>query len=750
MSIVANAPSLYRHLRKKMRRRIKTPTVLQMEAVECGAAALGSILAYHKKFVPLEELRTACGVSRDGSKASNMVRAARRYGLLSQGISTEPETLRVLRCPLIIHWNFDHFVVIDDFVGDKVYLNDPAVGPRVVSAEELDQSFTGVALTFDKGPDFQAGGEKPNIRAALRRRMRHSETALLFAILVNLTLIIPSLLLPVFSRVYVDLILQQGLLGWLPLLVLGMTATALLRALLTWLQQSALLRLETKLDITNAARLVWQTVHLPMSFFLQRSAGDISARIDLNNRVAQLLSGEMATTLLNLVLLGFYAVVMLLYDPYLTLIVVACAAINVFVLRYVARRRIDASLRMVQEQSKLASTAYMGLQNIEMLKSSGAESDFFSKWAGYQANVINSTQRLATLTEVVSVVPLALTALANAIVLLWGSASVMDGAMSVGMLVAFQSLTNSFLAPLNQIMAVAGELQEAEALIVRLEDVFNYGMVSTSAESLAPTNKLSGQIEIRDLQFGYSRLDAPLIDGFSITIKPGARVALVGSSGSGKSTIARLIAGLYEPWSGEILLDGTPREALPKELIAHSVAYVDQDIFLFEGTVRANLSFWNDVVPEQDMVAAAKDAQIHTTIAERAEGYAAMVEENGRNFSGGQRQRLEIARALTNNPTILILDEATSALDPVTEQLIDQRLRQRGCTCLVVAHRLSTIRDCDEIIVLDKGRVVERGTHDDLWRANGHYRRLLSSGMDQAESYFSALLDQLEKVEAYA
>ncbi|HFC12080.1 MAG TPA: ATP-binding cassette domain-containing protein, partial [Anaerolineae bacterium] len=617
-------PTFYQRLREKMRRRIKTPTVLQMEAVECGAAALGSILAYHKKFVPLEELRTACGVSRDGSKANNMVRAARSYGLLSQGISTEPETLRVLRCPLIIHWNFDHFVVIDDFVGDKVYLNDPAVGPRVVSAEELDQSFTGVVLTFDKGPDFQAGGTKPNIRAALRRRIRHSEIALIFAILVNLTLIVPNLLLPVFARVYVDLVLQQGLLGWMPLLLLGMIATALLRALLTWLQQSVLLRLETKLDITNAARLVWQTVHLPMSFFLQRSAGDISARIDLNNRVAQLLSGEMATTLLNLILLGFYALIMLAYDPYLTLIVVACAVVNVVVLRYVARRRIDASLRMVQEQSKLASTAYMGLQNIEMLKSSGAESDFFSKWAGYQANVINSTQRLAALTEVVSVIPLSLTALANAIVLLWGSASVMDGAMSVGMLVAFQSLTNSFLAPLNQIMAVAGELQEAEALIVRLEDVFNYGAVSTSAESPSPTqtDKLSGQIEIRNLQFGYSRLDAPLIDGFSITIKPGSRVALVGSSGSGKSTVARLIAGLYEPWSGDILLDGTPRGALPKELVAHSVAYVDQDIFLFEGTIRANLAFWNDVVPDQAIVAAAKDAQIHATIVERAEGYA--------------------------------------------------------------------------------------------------------------------------------
>jgi NHLM bacteriocin system ABC transporter peptidase/ATP-binding protein len=720
-------------------RRVKTPTVLQMEAVECGAAALGSVLGYYGRVVPLEELRVECGVSRDGSVAGNILRAARRYGLRAQGYQSEPDGLRELPLPMIIHWNFNHYLVVEGFRRDKVFLNDPARGPRIVSAAEFDQSFTGVAMVFEPTDDFVREGERRGIARSLGARLRGARLALVYVVLASLALIIPGLIIPTFARVFIDEILVTERANWLAPLLLVMGFTALARALLTWLQQRYLLRLETRIALSESARFFWHILRLPIAFFTQRFGGEIGYRVEINDRVAQVVSEEIATTLLNVVLIAFYALLMFQYSTILAGIGVGIALLNTLALRYVSRQRVDVNQRLLQERGKLVATAMNGLQTIETLKATGAESDFFTQWAGYQAKTLNAQQELGRYSQLLSVVPTFLTAINTTAILALGALLILRGEMSMGLLVAFQSLMASFLEPVNQMVNLGGRLQEVEGDLNRLDDVLRYDADAQVKDADAtPDNaanaKLSGTIELRGVTFGYSPLAPPLIEGLNLTIKPGQRVALVGGSGSGKSTISRLVAGLYVPWEGEVLFDGQPRAALPRYLITNSLALVDQEIFLFEGTVRENLTLWDHTVAETSIIRAAKDAAIHDEIIERPDGYDHIIEEGGRNFSGGQRQRMEIARALVGNPTILILDEATSALDTLTEKIIDDNLRRRGCTCLIVAHRLSTIRDCDEIIVLEQGKVVQRGTHDELRQQDGPYLRLVLADVNELEA----------------
>jgi NHLM bacteriocin system ABC transporter peptidase/ATP-binding protein len=712
---------------------VRTPTVLQMEAVECGAAALAIILAHFGRWVSLEELRIACGVSRDGSKASNMVKAAREYGLEAKGHKREPQTLRSVQPPMILHWNFNHFVVLEGFDKGRVHLNDPAAGPRVVTEEELDQAFTGVVLTFKPGPEFQKKGEPPRLWTALRQRLTGTRAALAFVILAGLALVVPGLVVPVFSKVFVDGVLLEGRRDWLPPLLLGMGAAALMMGLLTWLQQTYLLRLETRMAVAGSSRFLWHVLRLPTEFFSQRFAGDISSRVGINDRVAQLLSRDLATNVLGAAMIVFFAIVLFQYDPVLTLVGIAIVSLNVAALRYVSRKRVDGNRRLLQDQGKLMGTAIGGLQTIETLKATGGESDLFTRWSGYQAKVVNGRQELERYTQMLDAVPPLLAAVNTALILGLGGLRVMNGTLSLGGLIAFQVLMASFMAPVTRLVSLGGRLQMVQGDMNRLDDVLRYRIdesVGKGPDEILPTDepvKLSGHLELRGVSFGYSRLDPPLIDSFDLVLKPGARVALVGGSGSGKSTIAKLVTGLYKPWSGEVLLDGRRRSAIPARVIANSLATVDQSVFLFEGSVRENLTLWDSTVPLPEVVAAAKDACIHEEIAARPGGYDSPVEEGGMNWSGGQRQRLEIARALVGRPSLLVLDEATSALDPLTEAAIDQNLRRRGCTCLIIAHRLSTIRDADEIIVLEKGKVVQRGTHDELKGVEGPYARLIST-----------------------
>jgi NHLM bacteriocin system ABC transporter peptidase/ATP-binding protein len=704
-----------------------------MEAVECGAAALGIILAYYGRIVALEELRLACGISRDGSKASNVIKAAVGYGFIAKGFSKEPEELPSVPLPCIVFWNFNHFLVVEGFGKHDVYLNDPAAGPREVTYDEFDQSFTGVVLTLEPGPEFTKGGHKRSLLRALRSRLAGSEMGLAYVTLAGLGLVVPGLVMPTFVRVFVDQVLIGGRSQWVEPLLIGMALTAIFRAALGWLQGFYLMRLQSKMAISTSSRFFWHVLRLPIEFFTQRYGGEIGSRVGINDGVAHLLSGQLAGNFIDLLMAAFYVVLLIQYDVLLTVVGIGVAMCNIIAVRYFARRRVDASRRLQQEEGKLTGTSMNGLQMIETLKATGREPDFFVRWSGYQSKVVNIQQKLALYGRYLDSVPNVLSAINTAMIIAVGGLRVMDGRMTIGQLVAFQSLMASFTGPFNGLVNLGAVLQDVQGSMNRLDDVLWHRQDPQLAETetVAPADgapvKLTGELILRGVTFGYSRLDPPLIEDFSLTIQPGQRVAIVGASGSGKSTVAKIVSGLYQAWSGEVLFDGKPRQAYPRSMLTNSLAMVDQDVFLFEGTVSENLTLWDEAVPDSQVVQAAKDACIHDDVVARPTGYDSKVSEAGANFSGGQRQRLEIARALVNHPSVLILDEATSALDPMTEKVIDDNLRRRGCTCLIVAHRLSTIRDCDEIIVMERGRVVQRGTHEALKAVEGTYADLISA-----------------------
>lgn len=724
----------------KSGQRVRTPTLLQMEAVECGAAALGIILGYYGRIVPLPELRQACGISRDGSKASNLVKAARRFGLLAKGYQKSLESLQAMTCPFIVFWNFNHFLVVEGFTKEKIYLNDPATGPRTVTPAEFDAAFTGVVLALEPGPEFQRGGRKPSTLGALSRRLQGSWTVLLYAMIAGLLLVLPRLAIPVFTQVFVDSILVENLLDWLRPLLIGMALTAGLNGILKYLQLQHLRQLQVKLGIQFSGQLLWHMLRLPIGFYAQRFAGEIASRLGLNNSVAQLLSGQITTTVIDAIVMLLFALVMWQYDWGLTLMVVCFALLNFVAVQWAARQRVDTSLRLAMEYGKAKGVAIAGLMSIETLKASALESDFFSRWGGYQAKALNAQQALGLQSQLLNLLPTLLSGLTTLLVLILGGFKVISGGLSIGMLVAFQSLTGSFLEPIGSLVGLSSSLQELESDLTRLDDVLinpvdpETQRAETEQTALMADFRLKGSLELRNVTFGYNPVEPPLIANFSLQASPGDRLAIVGSSGSGKSTVAKLISGLYAPWDGTILLDGHPRDTVQRRSLHESLALIDQDIFLFAGTIRQNLTLWDATIPDINLVRACQDAEIEDVVLDQAGGFDAVLLEGGVNLSGGQRQRLEIARALVNNPSILVLDEATSALDGETEAKVAQNIRRRGCTCIVVAHRLSTIRDCDEIIVLEQGKVVQRGTHETLIAQPGAYANLIRSEVEEEVS----------------
>ncbi|MFJ1757401.1 NHLP family bacteriocin export ABC transporter peptidase/permease/ATPase subunit [Kitasatospora sp. NPDC088134] len=716
-------------LRRRPARRVKPPVVFQMEALECGAASLAMVLAHYKRYVPLEELRVACGVSRDGSKASNVLKAARRYGLTATGRRMDTEALSKLAPPAILFWEFNHFVVLNGFgrrLGrDVVHLNDPGTGPRVVELADFDESFTGVVLTMAPGPDFRPGGRRPGVLAGMPTRLRGSWGLLALSTWISVLLAVVGVAYPALTRAFVNNVLLGGDHSFLTPFFGLMAATALITGSLAFLRQSFLLRLRISNATINSSRFLRHVLRLPINFFVQRSPADISSRVQSNDQVAVTLSNDLSSTLVNALVVVVYAALLWSYDPWLTVLSVSLSLLNIVALRTVARLRAGGVSRLASDEAQLLITSFSGLQLIETMKATGGENAFFRRWAKEQSAVVTGQQRIGVPSAVMAVVAPALASVTTAMLLLIGGLQAVQGNLTVGLLVAFQALVSAFASPIAQLIAVGQRVQDFGVQVTRLRDVENYRPEPRPEPSAVPGGRLAGNLTFDRVTFGYNQLEAPLVSEFSFSVGPGRQIALVGGSGSGKSTAVRLISGLYRPWEGSVDIDGLPREGIAPEMLSASVGFVDQDVFLFEGTVRDNITLWDTSVSDERVITALRDAAVYDVVSSRPGGIHARVEEDGRNFSGGQRQRLEIARALVRNPRLLVLDEATSALDAETELLIMNNVRRRGCATVVVAHRLSTIRDSDEIVVLSRGDVVERGTHDDLAAAGGAYAQLI-------------------------
>lgn len=715
---------------------VRVPVIMQMEALECGAACLDMILAYHKKWIPLEKVRADCAVSRDGSNLRDIVRAANLYGLDADAYKCDLEDLKTMTLPAIIHWNFNHFVVLCGFSKNKAHINDPARGRIAVSMDEFDRSFTGVILCLKKNENFTPGGKQKSVLKFVKKRLKGSLVPFLFVLITGAIITVVGIINPGISRIFQDRILvTEGMKyaqnpEWLYPVILSLSSLVLIQLIIQIINVVYMLKIRGKLSIVANSMFMWHVLRLPIEFFSQRNIGDIAERQASNETVAETLIKSLAPIILDLVMLVFYLVIVIQINPMLTLIGVSASLINIFFGTYITQKQINISRAQMRDAGKLASTTISGIEMIETIKSSGAENGFFEKWSGYQASVNSSRVRSEKVNLYLGAIPGILQSISNTAVLMVGVLLIMQGHFTIGILSQFQSLLRMFVDPIDRLRSTGNQVQAMRTQMERIEDVMNYEPdinYDDSNSTEEEYNKLSGEIEIKNLTFGYKKLANPLIENFSLKLKPGAKLAFVGSSGCGKSTLSKLISGLYAPWSGEILFDGKPIKNIKHEVFTSSLAVVDQDITMFEGTIADNIKMWDKSIEDFEMILAARDAQIHDDIIDREGGYDSLVIENGQNFSGGQKQRLEIARTLAQDPSIIILDEATSALDAKTEFEVVKAISDRGITCIVVAHRLSTIRDCDEIIVLDHGKVVERGTHDELFAKNGLYTKLVTT-----------------------
>lgn len=708
----------------------KTPTIYQMEATECGAASLSMIFAYFGKHLPLEQMRVETGVSRDGCNAGNIMRAAKKYGIECHGYRKELDGLRELEMPCIIHWNFNHFVVFEGFKGKYAYINDPAMGRRKLTIEEIDDCFTGIVLTFKPTKDFVKEKKQNTMFSFIKSRIDGQYNVLLKLLFIGILLVFPGILLPVFSQVFMDDILVGGNIDWFSKLIIFMIATVILQVILTVYRDMILVKLQKKMVLLSARDFIGNLFRLPISFFDQRYIGDLAGRVTNNANVSDFLAGDLAETVLNVFVAIFYLILLFMYSPILTFIALSTVLVNLITMKITSNIISNGSIKLQQDSGKLAGAVCAGLSITSTLKASGAELEYISRILGYNAKSSSLEQKLSRSQQIINAIPDAVKMLADIILLLVGGSLVIDGKMTLGMLVAFTTLFGSFNEPIDALVGFAKNIQTTKADINRVEDIMKYQIDEKFDESLEKKSiktKLDGTVELSNVSFGYSKLKAPIVSDFNFKINCGSSIAFVGSSGCGKSTISKVISGLYTAWSGEVLFDGIPMREIPSEVLSASVSTVSQNIDFFSGSIRDNLTLWNSNVSESDMIAAAKDACIHDIISQKPGAYDFQLSEGASNLSGGQRQRLEIARALVTNPTILIMDEATSALDPIVEKKIVDNIKRRGCTCVIVAHRLSAIRDCDQIIVMEKGKIVQRGTHEELSKVDGHYSTFIKN-----------------------
>ena len=710
----------------------KVPVIMQMEALECGAACLAMVAAYYGKWVPLEQVRRDCGVSRDGSNARNVLVAARSYGFAAKGYRYEPDSLRTDgQFPCIIHWNMEHFVVLNGFTKDKAVLNDPARGLVSVSMEEFDRSFTGICLILEPGADFTPVGKPKSVLEFARHRLKGAGPAIAFMVLCTIIGSLLGIIQPAFSRIFYDRLLTGQNPEWFMPFMAALIVFSCLQVFIAGVQMLYSNRINARFAVVGSTSFLWKVLHLPMDFFSQRLAGDIQARQSSNAGVANALVNTFAPLSLQLIMMVFYFVVMVRYSWQLTLLGLVSIAVNMAMARVISQKRINLSRVQMRDGGKLSSATVSGIEMIETIKASGAENGFFGRWAGYQASVNTQQMRSARMEQILGLIPSVISVVCSSAITIAGAWLTMNGQFTVGMIAQFQGFLSSFSGPIGSLISAGQSLMEMRTEMERIEDVMQYpddpAFHTAPDEAEGSFEKLSGMVELKNVTFGYSRLAQPLIRDFNLTLKPGSRVALVGASGCGKSTVAKLISGLYQPWSGEILFDGQPMGSISREKLTGSLAVVDQDIVIFEDTIANNIRMWDTSIEDFEVTLAAWDAQIYHDIMRRDGGFQNKLTEGGKDLSGGQRQRLEIARVLAQDPTIIIMDEATSALDAKTEYEVVSAIRNRGITCIVVAHRLSTIRDCDEILVMDGGLVVERGTHEELMARGGRYTELVTN-----------------------
>ena len=708
----------------------KTPTIYQMEATECGAASLAIIFAYYGKFIPLEQMRIETGVSRDGCNAKNIMSAGQKFGMEVKGYRKSLDSLLELKPPCIIHWNFNHFVVYEGKKGKYYYINDPAIGRRKLTYIELDSAFTGIVLTLKKTENFTKSRKEQTLVSFIKNRLEGQYISILALICIGLLLVFPGLLIPVFSQVFIDDILLGGNDTWMLAFLCIMGFTMIFQMVLMIYRGIILQKLQNKMSMISAHTFLSHMFRLPMGFFDQRYAGDLAERVDNNNNVSVFLAGDLAETILNIMVSSFYLILLLLYSPVLTIIALSAIGINMILVKSSSKLIENPTMKMQQDQGKLIGAVFAGLNITSTLKASGAESEYVSRILGYYAKTILMEQKLGKLQQILNAIPEVFTEIANVLVLMFGGLLVIKGDMTAGMLVAFTSLLSSFTEPVNKLVRFVQKIQTIKADMNRVEDIMRYEKDDKFKETelkASMTTKLTGDVEVKNIAFGYNILESPMVVNFNFNLESGSSIAFVGSSGCGKSTVSKIISGLYMPWQGEVRMDGIPVKQIPREILSSSVSTVSQDIKLFSGSIRDNLTMWSSSILEEDMVRAAKDACIHDIITKKPGAYEFILTEGGSNLSGGQRQRLEIARALATNPTILIMDEAASALDPLVEKEIIDNIKRRGCTCVIVAHRLSAIRDCDEIIVMNRGKVVQRGTHEELINQEGDYQKLIQN-----------------------
>ncbi len=717
-----------------MAKTCKVPVIMQMEALECGAACLCMIAAYYKKWIPLTQVRADCGVSRDGSIAKNILNAGRSYGFKAAGYKLEPSSLDALPLPAIIHWNFNHFVVLTgyDFERGRIYLNDPASGRRVVSLEEFDQSFTGIALTFEPTEEFKPEGKQKSVLTFAKRCLKGALKPFLLAMAISTGLSVLGMLSPVFNRIFLDNLLSGSNPEWFQPFLTIMIIVMLVQVLIEVVQSIYWLKIEGKFAVTSSAKFMWHVLRLPLEFFSQRYIGDIVSRQESTASIALTLIKQIAPMFIKIISMFFYLFFMLKYSWVLTLIGLGATVLNMLIARYSSNKMLDYQRAAAPNQGKILSVTYTGFEMIETIKSTGAESGYFERWAGFFAKQNNDNVNISRFTQYFGAIPSFISTIADMILLFSGVYLIIHGEFTIGMLMAFQSFLSSFLEPIDEIVDIYSNFVSMRCDMERVEDVLDYPTdvneeitIEENCSDKEKERKLRGEVKIDNITFGYGRLSAPLIQDFSVDLKPGSWVAIIGGSGCGKSTIAKLVTGLYKPWSGKITFDGKTKDEIDPYRFHSSVAIVDQDKVMFHDTIKNNIKMWDESIEDFAVIMAAKDSDIHESIVSRPDGYNHVLSEGGKDFSGGQCQRIEIARALAQEPSIIILDEATSALDAKTEHLVMENVRKAGCTCIVIAHRLSTIRDCDEIIVLDRGAVVERGKHEDLMKLNGRYKELV-------------------------